>query len=162
MKTCFYPDIVIRVLLVLLTMLILTCDHIYTFAANAANSQPTDKSTQSPIIEYFKDHEVTERQARESLRRMTDVDFQRPSHCKCTDDDFRYCYSSELLKDHCCCNQSHQKGKYKRGNMKIDSRTHVFTTQYLNSLERTVKLEMLCIIIGIISISSFFSLFICF
>lgn len=102
-----YLDIVTRIL-VLLTML-LSCD--LALSASAINPQ-SDKSTQSSIVEYYKDHEITERQARESLRKMTDVDFQNPAHCKpCTEEHQRYCHSSELLKDHCCCNQSHKKGE---------------------------------------------------
>ena len=43
---------------------------------------------------------------------MKDDEFQQPAHCKpCTTEQQRYCHSKDLLKDHCCCNQSHKKGK---------------------------------------------------
>lgn len=51
-------------------------------------------------------------QARDSLRLMKDDEFQKPAHCRpCTEEHQRYCHSKNLLKDHCCCNQSHKKGK---------------------------------------------------
>ncbi|XP_070497675.1 uncharacterized protein [Chironomus tepperi] len=101
-----YLNIVTRILV--LFIMLLTCDQACALSASAINSQ-SDKS-QSSVVEYYKDHEITERQARESLSRMSNDDFQNPTHCKpCTEEHHRYCYSSELLKDHCCCNQSHQK-----------------------------------------------------
>lgn len=94
---------------------LLICD--YALGAGAINSQSDKKpleTTQSPIIEYYKDHEITEKQARESLVKMDKDDFQSAAHCKlpCPEEHNRYCFSSELLKDHCCCNQSHKKGKH--------------------------------------------------
>jgi hypothetical protein len=66
-----------------------------------------------PYVEYFKDHEISEKQARENLRGMQERDFQTPAHCKkCSNEHMRYCHSENLLKDHCCCNQSHQKGEF--------------------------------------------------
>lgn len=65
------------------------------------------------IVEYFKDHEISERQARENLRTMRDSDFSVPAHCKtCTKEHKNYCFSENMLKDHCCCNQSHNKGEF--------------------------------------------------
>jgi hypothetical protein len=120
-----YLKIVTRILV--LFIMLLTCDQVCALSASAINSQ-SDKS-QSTVVEYYKDHEITEKQARESLRRMTNDDFQSPAHCKpCTEEHHRYCYSSELLKDHCCCNQSHQKGKHTVKSRKIDKKPHPHLT----------------------------------
>lgn len=93
--------------------MLITCDLIHALSASAINSQNSDKrQLDSVIVEYFKDHEVTERQARDSVRLMKEDEFQPPAHCKpCTNDQKRYCHKDDLLKDHCCCNQSHKKGK---------------------------------------------------
>lgn len=99
-------------------MLVL-CDFNSALSASAINYQsdkkPLEDSQPSSIVEYYKDHEITEKQARESLKLMKDSEFQNPEHCKpCTEEHRRYCHSDYLLKDHCCCNQSHQKGKHLR------------------------------------------------
>lgn len=103
----------------LIIMMVLTCDLNLNSAIGASannserdNNKPFESNAQSSVVEYYKDHEVTERQARESLRVMTEEELQTPSHCReCSDDQKRYCHSDKLLKDHCCCNQSHKKGK---------------------------------------------------
>lgn len=94
-------------------IMLLTCDSIIrALSASAINSDKNSKPLE-PIVEYYKDHEVTEKQARESLRLMKgDEEFKPPAHCKpCTNEQQRYCRSDDLLRDHCCCNQSHKKGK---------------------------------------------------
>jgi hypothetical protein len=93
-------------------IMLLSCDFsIRALSASAINSQKSDKPMES-IVEYYKDHEVTEKQARESLRLMKSEELQTPAHCKaCTNEQQRYCRSNDLLRDHCCCNQSHKKGK---------------------------------------------------
>jgi hypothetical protein len=92
-------------------IMLITCDLIRALSASAINSQKSDiKPMESVIVEYYKDHEVTEHQARESLRQMTQEDFLQPAHCTCTSEHKQYCRSKEMLKDHCCCNQSHKKG----------------------------------------------------
>lgn len=93
-------------------IILIICDLIRALSASAINSQKSDtKPMESFIVEYYKDHEVTENQARDSLRLMTQEDFQQPNHCTCTSEHQKYCRSKELLKDHCCCNQSHKKGQ---------------------------------------------------
>lgn len=94
-------------------MMLVTCDLVCALGASAINSQKSDiKPYESMITEYFKDHEVTEKQARESLRLMKEDEFKPPAHCRpCTKEQKQYCNSEFLLKDHCCCNQSHKKGK---------------------------------------------------
>lgn len=85
--------------------MLITCDLIQALSASSINSQKSD------IVEFYKDHEVTEYKARESLRQMTQEDFLQPAHCRaCTNEQKNYCKSPALLKDHCCCNQSHNKG----------------------------------------------------
>jgi hypothetical protein len=102
---------------IVLTAMLLTCDLSLNSAlgASAINTESDKKpqqQQQTTITEYYKDHEVSEKTARESLRVMTEVDFQPPPHCaECTAEQKQYCQSRELLKDHCCCNQSHRKGK---------------------------------------------------
>jgi hypothetical protein len=95
-------------------MMLFICDRICALSASAINSQHDNgRVTEGTIVEYYKDHEVTEKQARDSLITMKDDEFLSPSHCKpsmCTDSNQQYCRSENLLKDHCCCNQSHKKG----------------------------------------------------
>lgn len=105
-------------LAVLLTFL--CCDSNRALAASAIQTDTFgmyDKDRKPPeavkIVEYFKDHEISEKQARENLRSMRDSDFATPAHCKkCTAEHKSYCYSEHMLKDHCCCNQSHNKGEF--------------------------------------------------
>lgn len=80
------------------------------------NGSPKDQPTPSDAktyVEYFKDHEISSMQARENLRNMRENDFLTPAHCKsCSAEHQKYCHSENLLKDHCCCNQSHNKGEF--------------------------------------------------
>jgi len=100
-----------------LCVLMLLCDVLHALAASALKSDNlwiNAQKEESSVVEYYKDHEVTEKQARDSLRSMKESDFAVPAHCKpntCTNEHQRYCHSDYLLKDHCCCNQSHNKGK---------------------------------------------------
>ncbi|KAG5678457.1 hypothetical protein PVAND_008129 [Polypedilum vanderplanki] len=93
-------------------IMLLTCDLSLKSAlsASAIDTQSDKKSPTTTITEYFKDHEVSDKMARESLRAMKDDEFETPPYCKkCTEEQQRYCHSDKLLKDHCCCNQSHRK-----------------------------------------------------
>jgi hypothetical protein len=94
----------------LTVVMFLICDYMRALGASAINSQ--SDTYHETVIEYYKDHEVTEKQARDSLRSMKESEFVPPAHCKpCSSEHKRYCSSENLLKDHCCCNQSHKKGK---------------------------------------------------
>lgn len=88
------------------------CDLSRVFAASAfTNEKVVDQS--ETVVEFFKDHEVSEKQARENLLGMSESDFKRPAYCSdCTREHQRYCKSENLLKDHCCCNQSHKNGEF--------------------------------------------------
>lgn len=102
--------------LTVVILILKCCNFGYALGASAIKSKSDIskplENTPSTIVEYFKDHEVTEKQARDSLRLMKDDDFLTPDHCKpCKDKDIQYCNSENLLKDHCCCNQSHKKGE---------------------------------------------------
>lgn len=110
-----------RIFLAVLLMF-LFCDWNRALAASAIqvdtfgmyNSQKDRKPPEVvKMVEYFKDHEISEKQARENLRSMHENDFATPAHCqKCTAEHKSYCYSENMLKDHCCCNQSHNKGEF--------------------------------------------------
>ena len=100
-------------------ILLLACDFSQSASALARTDNlvissapkdgtPTDAES---VVEYFKDHEVSEKQARNSLRGIDD--FSTPARCKkCSREHLKYCHSENLLKDHCCCNQSHNKSKF--------------------------------------------------
>lgn len=95
-------------------MLVL-CDLRRKFAASAYSSEndvrTSDRS--EAVVEYFKDHEISEKQARDNLIGMSEKDFQRPAYCSdCSLEHLKYCNSENLLKDHCCCNQSHKNGEF--------------------------------------------------
>lgn len=99
------------------TLILIFCD--VTLAASASNIDnyamlsPRKEKEAEFVVEYYKDHEISEKQARENLRNMRDDDFITPAHCKaCKAEHRKYCHSENLLKDHCCCNQSHNKGKF--------------------------------------------------
>lgn len=94
-------------------LIIISCDLFCALGASAINSQKSDTKPFEPVVvEYFKDHEVKTEDARNSLRLMKEDEFQQPAHCRpCTKEHKQYCNSDFLLKDHCCCNQSHKKGK---------------------------------------------------
>lgn len=100
---------------VLVCFMFVLCDLSKTFSASVLSSE-NDFSTRDrfeTVVTYFKDHEVSERQARENLIGMTEKDFNRPAYCtNCTREHQRYCHSENLLKDHCCCNQSHKTGEF--------------------------------------------------
>lgn len=100
-------------------VILLICDLNCAVASAAAKSSNILISSSSGlpeaegVVEYFKDHEVSEKQARESLLHMRQNDFNTPAYCKpCSKEHLRYCHSENLLKDHCCCNQSHVKGEF--------------------------------------------------
>lgn len=100
----------------------LLCDFNLALAASAIRSDNSatyysekdqKRFDDSAVVNYYKDHEVSSLQARESLRNMRESDFRTPAHCKaCTPEHQKYCHSENLLKDHCCCNQSHNKGEF--------------------------------------------------
>lgn len=107
---------------ILLHTILLFCDFNEALTASAIRSDNSviyDSSKDQKfidagtVVEYYKDHEVSSSQARENLRHMRESDFMTPAHCPtCTKVHLEYCHSPNLLSDHCCCNQSHHKGKF--------------------------------------------------
>lgn len=99
-------------------VILLVCDLSRAMASAARNSNILISSSSGlqeseGVVEYFKDHEVSEKMAREALVHMSQNDFNTPARCKpCSKEHLRYCHSENLLKDHCCCNQSHIKGEF--------------------------------------------------
>ncbi|XP_063705896.1 uncharacterized protein LOC134834987 [Culicoides brevitarsis] len=71
-------------------------------------------TTEKPFIEYYMEHEVTEKEARHTMqllmRRDKDFDNKRPvRYCeKCTEQIQKYCLGPTFLKDHCCCDFRHE------------------------------------------------------
>lgn len=95
---------------IFLNFMFLLYDLNLALAASSINSEPRTADSDS-FVEYFKDHEISEKQARENLRGMKERDFQTPAYCpRCSAEHMRYCHSVNLLKDHCCCSESHNKG----------------------------------------------------
>lgn len=76
-------------------------------------------STVAPFIEYFMEHQVTEKEARDTMSLLSrdDKEFynKKPmSWCDpCTDRIRNYCLGPTFLKDHCCCDFRHETGKQK-------------------------------------------------
>lgn len=97
------------------------------------SSKNKDAIDSNNVIEYHKDHEVTEREAREFLQTLTweelkgekipghetpitsNLDIlEPPLSCqamKCSQEHVNYCKSENLLKDHCCCEMGHSQGE---------------------------------------------------
>lgn len=99
----------------LLHFMFVFCDLRRAFAASAftSDNDVSLRDRSEAVVEYFKDHEVSEKQARENLLGMSEKDFMQPAYCsKCSPEHQKYCHSENLLKDHCCCNQSHKNGKF--------------------------------------------------
>lgn len=97
-------------------ILFLCCDFNRALGATAIQSDANRKDQKPPsegFAEYFLDHQVSEKQARDSLLHMNSDAFVNPAHCKpCTHEEKQYCKSENLLKDHCCCNQGHRIGEF--------------------------------------------------
>lgn len=87
-------------------------------ALSAGGSSTT--TTIKPFIEYYMEHEVTEKEARHTLallmRRDKDFDNKKPvPYCeKCTEQINKYCLGPTFLKDHCCCDFRHETGMIRR------------------------------------------------
>ncbi|CAO1321646.1 unnamed protein product [Diamesa hyperborea] len=117
-----------------LTIIFVICDvlwlHNETFAASAYSSsdnfatkyndqkmldvrskkRQADEVESVTFIEYYMDHEVTEKEARDNLRQLKETEFAAPAFCKpCSQENIKYCHSDAMLQDHCCCNQGHKK-----------------------------------------------------
>lgn len=107
---------------IFLQLVFFLCDFNHALAASAIRSDNSEtynsEKNQKPleagsVVNYYKDHEVSSLQARENLRNLRESDFQTPAHCQgCLPEHLKYCHSENLLKDHCCCNQSHNKGEF--------------------------------------------------
>ncbi|XP_059611584.1 uncharacterized protein LOC132258329 isoform X2 [Phlebotomus argentipes] len=62
--------------------------------------------------EYYLEHSVSEKDAKKSLKESIEASAQnqRPAYCgECTSAIRKYCLSSHLLSDHCCCDLRHGK-----------------------------------------------------
>lgn len=91
-----------------------TSHHSVKMLALSAASTTTIK----PFIEYYMEHEVTEKEARLTMallmRRDKDFDNKKPvPYCeKCTEQIHKYCLGPIFLKDHCCCDFRHATGMF--------------------------------------------------
>lgn len=84
----------------------------------------TTTTTVKPFTEYYLEHEVTEKEARqmfaELMARDKDFDRKKPlPYCdKCTEQIHKYCLGPIFLKDHCCCDFRHEAGKCNHNSFK--------------------------------------------
>ncbi|XP_055615532.1 uncharacterized protein LOC129761787 isoform X2 [Toxorhynchites rutilus septentrionalis] len=70
------------------------------------------KST-TPIVEYFKEHEVSEKDSKMALDALDlDLVSQVPAWCnECSLDKIHFCRSAAFINDHCCCEHRHAREK---------------------------------------------------
>lgn len=71
------------------------------------------EESEPPFLEYFMEHEVTEKEAKEIINQIKADELEKPSKpwCeKCTSTIRNYCNGPSFLRDHCCCDQRHEKG----------------------------------------------------
>lgn len=68
-----------------------------------------------PFTEYHMEHGVTEKEAREIINQIKSDELEKPQKpwCEqCTTKVRNYCMGPSFLRDHCCCDQRHVKGKF--------------------------------------------------
>lgn len=84
------------------------------------HSQQVDISD-PPYLEYFMEHEVTEKEAKEIIYQIRADELDKQPHLwceRCTPAMRTYCMGPQFLRDHCCCDQRHEKGEVMRkGNL---------------------------------------------
>lgn len=116
----FYPLVVLlEIIVVMIFPPVLSCPGIATNEVHIdcdeeikiVNSR--SKST-TPIVEYFKEHEVSERESKMALDAL-DLDqvSQVPAWCnECGMDEIYFCRSTAFINDHCCCEHRHARGEF--------------------------------------------------
>ncbi|XP_055522763.1 uncharacterized protein LOC129716945 [Wyeomyia smithii] len=69
--------------------------------------------TTTPIVEYFKEHEVSEKDSRIALEKLNlDEVIKVPAWCdECGIEKIHFCHSTAFINDHCCCEHRHAREK---------------------------------------------------
>ncbi|XP_053698800.1 uncharacterized protein LOC128745750 [Sabethes cyaneus] len=69
--------------------------------------------TTTPVIEYFKEHEVSEKDSRMALEALNlDEVTKVPAWCdECGIEKINFCHSTAFINDHCCCEHRHAREK---------------------------------------------------
>ncbi|XP_058813826.1 uncharacterized protein LOC131677799 isoform X1 [Topomyia yanbarensis] len=106
--------------LILVTILLpaFTCPGIVTNEVNVDCEDDTKMAGSkirptTPVIEYFKEHEVSEKESRLALEAL-DLDqlTKVPAWCdECGIDKIHFCRSAAFINDHCCCEHRHAREK---------------------------------------------------
>ncbi|XP_058467752.1 uncharacterized protein LOC131440468 [Malaya genurostris] len=67
----------------------------------------------TPITEYFKEHEVSEKDSRLALEALDLEQIAKvPAWCEeCDIDKINFCHSAAFINDHCCCEHRHAREK---------------------------------------------------
>ncbi|XP_058813827.1 uncharacterized protein LOC131677799 isoform X2 [Topomyia yanbarensis] len=104
--------------LILVTILLpaFTCPGIVTNEVNVDCEDDTKMAGSkirptTPVIEYFKEHEVSEKESRLALEAL-DLDqlTKVPAWCdECGIDKIHFCRSAAFINDHCCCEHRHAR-----------------------------------------------------
>lgn len=83
------------------------CEQDSKLAANKVKTTPA-------MTEFFKEHEVTERDSRIALQALDlDVINKVPAWCdECGIEKIHFCQSTAFINDHCCCEHRHAKGEF--------------------------------------------------
>ncbi|XP_055586116.1 uncharacterized protein LOC129738835 [Uranotaenia lowii] len=85
------------------------CDEESKLAGGIARMKST-----TPITEYYKEHEVSEKEARQALEQLDldEVAKAPPAWCdECGIDKIHFCRSPAFINDHCCCEHRHSREK---------------------------------------------------
>lgn len=88
-------------------------DHHQQAQYRQKHQQQVDVSD-PPFIEYYMEHQVSEKEARKIISQIKSDELEKPSMpwCEqCTPTIRSYCMAPSFLRDHCCCDQRHEKGK---------------------------------------------------
>lgn len=86
--------------------------HLDCVEESKVSHKDQQKST-TPVIEYYKEHEVSEKEARVALHAL---DFDKvarvPAWCdECGIEKINFCHSTTFINDHCCCEHRHAREK---------------------------------------------------
>ena len=119
---------------------LLNCVIFWDFGI-AAELRAYSNELTTPIVEYYFEHEVTEKDARKVIADFVEngKSAKRPPYCdECTSEDKLYCNSRAFISDHCCCDHRHGRGEsnthsypWQRGKI-IKRRQWIFFVFFIN------------------------------
>lgn len=98
----------------LITQLLLLQQFATARNTNSIICSTSTTTAEPPFMEYFMEHQVTEKEARLAIKEMPESEFSKkamPFCDVCTEKIRNYCLGPIFLRDHCCCELRHEQGK---------------------------------------------------